>query len=177
MYHMWVNSHTHTWFIRDLPCPGSRSWSPSLAVAPSECLQTCWGKPPGPGCVGSAQSSWHHDAPSGSCVWRSCCLWTSGRPPAVGTFITVEYQLLPSGSLHTLLDWRPTLVSEWMNISSATSALTAPVQAERSKDLDCTDLWHLHCQWLPLWGFFFYCLLQIFSASLWPFASTLTLKL
>ena len=150
---MSFNQHTQTGFICDLPCPGSRSWSPSLVVTPSECLQTCWGKPPGPGCVGSAQSSWHPDAPSGSCVWHSCCWWTSGRRPAVGTFSTVEYQVLPSDRVHTLQGWP--LVREWMNISRAPSVLTAPVQAERSRDLDCTELWHLHCQWLPLWDFFF----------------------
>ena len=72
----------HTW---DPPCPGGQSWSPSPAAAPAECLQTCWGKQPGLCCVGSAQSSWHRAAPSGSCVWRSCCWWTSGRLPGDAT--------------------------------------------------------------------------------------------
>lgn len=77
--------HRDPWWPVYRPCPGGLSWSPSLVAAPVECPRTCWGRPPGPGCVGSAQNSWHHGAPSGSCVSRNCCWWTSGRPPAVRT--------------------------------------------------------------------------------------------
>ena len=77
----WTWCQTGSLHTCDPPCPGDQSWSPSPAAAPAECLRTCWGKQPGLCCVGSAQSSWHRAAPSGSCVWHSCCWWTSGRLP------------------------------------------------------------------------------------------------
>lgn len=77
----WTWCQTGSLHTCDPPCPGGQSWSPSPAAAPAECLRTCWGKQPGLCCVGSAQSSWHRAAPSGSCVWHSCCWWTSGRLP------------------------------------------------------------------------------------------------
>lgn len=64
-----------------IPFPGGPFLSPSPSAAPAVCRRTCWEKPPGPGYAGNVRCSWHRDAPSGSCVWHSCCWWTSGKLP------------------------------------------------------------------------------------------------
>lgn len=69
-----------------LPCPGGLFWFPNPLAAPADYLQTCWGRPQGPCYVGSAQSFWHHGAPSGSCALHSCCWWTSGTLPIVTNY-------------------------------------------------------------------------------------------